>query len=279
MSDNFQVLKWAGGKRKLVKDILPLLNLDSKERLVIPFVGGGGVAFNVKAKSLWINDNNKRLIDTYKGIQQDVDVIITLLKNMIHESEFYYKQRELMNQDKGSLSEKAARFIYINSTAFSGMYRENSKGQFNVPWGKYKTAKYHSEDYHKKLRQLSEFLNSGKVKITNLDYKKVLENVNPKTDVIYSDSPYAKINKSTFTKYGKNDFTADDQNELNELLVKTGALVVYSNHPVSHIIDFWKEKGADTKVLYKKRVFNTSKIKSKTVQSEPCELIVRYQPS
>jgi DNA adenine methylase len=173
-------------------------------------------------------------------IKDDIDALIEDLKKHKNEEEYYYKIRSL-NPEKLSAVERASRFIYLNKTCFNGLYRENSKGKFNVPFGKYKNPKILDEE---NLRVVSEYLNTAEISILNLDYKKVCK-LAKKGDFVYLDPPYYPISKSSsFTKYHKLDFTERDQMELTEVfreLDRKGCYVMLSNSNTKFIRELYKE--------------------------------------
>ena len=128
-------LKWVGGKRKVLKwlrDLYP----PSYGRYYEPFVGGGAVFFDLGPKRATLSDTNEELIECYCTVRDRVDELIEALKIHVYDKEYYYRIRE---QDPGDLDpvKRAARMIFLNHTGFNGLYRVNSKGKFNVPFGRY----------------------------------------------------------------------------------------------------------------------------------------------
>jgi DNA adenine methylase len=232
-------VKWAGGKRQLIKVLTNNLP-PSYNRYIEPFVGGGALLFEVLPYKAIINDINTELINAYTVIKDDIDALIEDLKKHKNEEEYYYKIRSL-DPEKLSAVERASRFIYLNKTCFNGLYRENSKGKFNVPFGKYKNPKILDEE---NLRAVSEYLNTAEISILNLDYKEVCK-LAKKGDFVYLDPPYYPISKSSsFTKYHKLDFTERDQMELTEVfreLDRKGCYVMLSNSNTKFIRELYKE--------------------------------------
>jgi len=232
-------VKWAGGKRQLTKVLTNNLP-PSYNRYIEPFVGGGALLFEVLPYKAIINDINTELINAYTVIKDDIDALIEDLKKHKNEEEYYYKIRSL-DPEKLSAVERASRFIYLNKTCFNGLYRENSKGKFNVPFGKYKNPKILDEE---NLRAVSEYLNTAEISILNLDYKEVCK-LAKKGDFVYLDPPYYPISKSSsFTKYHKLDFTERDQMELTEVfreLDRKGCYVMLSNSNTKFIKELYKE--------------------------------------
>ncbi len=220
-------VKWAGGKRQLIKflrDHVP----KTFNRYIEPFVGGGALLFELLPKTAIINDINQELINAYLVIKDHVEELIESLKRHKNSADYYYKMR---STDPKSLNaiERASRFIYLNKTAYNGLYRENLKGEFNVPFGRYKNPKILDEE---NLRAVSKYLNSANVEIHNLDYKQVCSKAQ-KGDFVYLDPPYYPLSKtSSFTQYCRYGFTERDQVELAEVfreLDRRGCYLVLSN--------------------------------------------------
>lgn len=180
-------VKWAGGKRQLLPEINQYLPKTIK-RYFEPFVGGGAVFLNMQFPNTTINDFNGELTNAYAVVKDNVDELITIL--MQHQnsnsSEYYYQVRS-WDRD-GQLSQKtnierAARFIYLNKTGFNGLFRVNSQGQINVPYGRYKNPAIVNEEV---LRAVSVYLNKSNVKIYNGDYEDALKQCKP-GDFVYLD--------------------------------------------------------------------------------------------
>jgi len=229
-------LKWAGGKRQLIPVIeenLPKQILDGTiERYIEPFIGGGALFFHLKdnfpLKDFFISDFNPDLINTYVSVRDHLDVLIKELEKIANEylpldheerSEVFYRVRTEYNLTRSSLDSdkikekvvRAAQMIFLNRTCFNGLYRVNSKGDYNVPHGRYKNPQIcDSENLH----LASEALQN--VTITCGSYEKCFENVNDKT-FIYFDPPYRPLpNTPSFTDYAqKATFGDADQEKLS----------------------------------------------------------------
>lgn len=170
--------------------------------------------------------------------------MIIELKNYKNEKDFFLDIRALDRSDNySSLSniKKAARLIYLNHTCFNGLYRVNSKGYFNVPFGSYKNPKILNEE---NLTKIHNYLISNKIEITNLDFEKCLESVNSK-DFVYLDPPYDPVSKtSDFTSYGKDKFDRKDQNRLKTILdelTKKNVRWLLSNSSTDFIKELYKD--------------------------------------
>lgn len=237
-------LKWAGGKTQLLKEIEENLpnNFNSYYE---PFIGAGALLFHLDKKGSTINDINEELINAYQVIKNDVESLIEHLKIHKNESEYFYNIRNI-DRDKekfARLSEiqRASRILYMNKTCFNGLYRVNSKGQFNVPFGKYKNPDWINEH---NLRKISDFLHRNEVKILNGDFEVAVKGT-VKGDFIYLDPPYAAISEtSSFKTYAKEGFSDYEQVRVRDLMRKLndkGCYVMVSNSYTPFILDLYKE--------------------------------------
>ncbi len=235
-------VKWAGGKKQLIGQFR--LYFPKKiDRYFEPFVGGGAIAFyvikNYTPKEIYLSDSNRALITTYNVIKTDVETLIKKLKEYKeqHSKEFFYKIRALNPKDLSDL-EIAVRFIYLNKTCFNGLYRVNSKGQFNVPMGSYKNPAICNES---ELREISKLLKNAVIESKQF-YE--IENNVELNDFVYFDPPYYPISKtSSFISYTKDSFLDTEQGKLAELyktLDKRGAKVMLSNSDSEFIKRLYK---------------------------------------
>ena len=240
-------IKWVGGKGQLLSEINKLYPVELGKNInkyAEIFVGGGAVLFDILSKykldEVYISDKNLELINTYKSIRDNVDILIKSLKEMEEQyipldnenrKDYYYKKREEYNSLKINSEvnniEKAVLFIFLNKTCFNGLYRVNKKGEFNVPIGTYKKPKICDEE---NLKNVS--LTLRNVKIVYADYRKSEKFIDGKT-FVYIDPPYRPLNiTSSFTSYTENNFNDKEQIELAEyinVLNKKGAKIVISN--------------------------------------------------
>ena len=208
-------LKWAGGKRQL----LAYIEARIPERIDTyfePFMGGAAVFFRLAARRRFkhavLADANRDLIDCYKAVRADVDAVIVALRKYRNDRDQYYRVRA---QEPETMSdvERAARVIYLNRCGYNGLYRVNSKGRFNVPFGRYKQPVICDED---KLRAASVALR--KAKLVCGDFTRILGKVGP-DDFVYFDPPYVPLSAtSSFTAYAKRQFGAPDQERLAGVL-------------------------------------------------------------
>jgi DNA adenine methylase len=231
-------LRWAGGKRKLAETIIssfPKPFNPTENNFFEPFVGGGALSLHlgnkslqqyVPGKKLFINDLNPDLITTYKVIQQEPEQLMKKLKSIAKEL-----NREEFDRIRASRPTKAveiaARFIYLNKTCFNGLWRVNSKGEFNVPWGKLKNPLIYNKS---NIESVSERLQGAT--ITSIGYAAALSSAT-KDDLVYLDPPYIPLNQtSSFSKYAKEDFGILEQYALAGVidgLTSRGVHVILSN--------------------------------------------------
>lgn len=226
------------------------------ERYFEPFVGGGAIAFYIikyyRPKFVYLSDSNDELINAYKVIRDNVEELIEGLKEYKkkHSKEFYYKIRAL-HPDKLSNIERAIRFIYLNKTCFNGLYRVNSKGEFNVPIGSYKNPAIYNEH---ELKEISYLIQKTKIH-TGQFYE--IQNETKKNDFAYFDPPYYPIKKESFTTYTKETFLEKEQERLAELfkrLDKKGVKVMLSNSDSTFIKNLYN--GYRIKIVKARRMIN-----------------------
>jgi DNA adenine methylase len=236
-------LKWAGGKRQLLhvlKDNLPTKYKTYYE----PFVGGGAFLFDLQPKQAVINDSNGELINCYQVIKDAVQELIEDLGKHENTEYYYYKMRELDRKrsfDKKTEIERASRIIYLNKTCYNGLFRVNSRGQFNVPFGRYKNPNILDISV---LRAVSKYLNENQVEILNADFKSAVKTAR-KGDFIYFDPPYDPVSDTaSFTGYDINGFNRNEQERLKETvdeLNQKGCYVLLSNAYTDFIVDLYKD--------------------------------------
>lgn len=255
------ILKWVGGKRQLLHEIIPLIPNDVTT-YVEPFVGGGAVLFEYQPQRAIINDLNEELINVYRVIKEHPEELIDILTQhkVNHNKEYFYKIRGLDRDDnffeKYSDVERAARTIYLNKTCYNGLYRVNSKGQFNTPYGRYKNPKIVDDIT---IYAMSNYFNFNDIKIMNEDYKKALTNLR-KGAFVYFDPPYLPISESSsFTSYTEDGFTYEQQVELKEQCDKLnnrGIKFLLSNSYHPAILELYKDY--KIKVIKAKRAINSN---------------------
>ncbi|EJO7700311.1 adenine-specific dna methyltransferase [Carnobacterium maltaromaticum] len=256
-------LKWAGGKRQLlptIRDYYP----EEFNKYLEPFVGAGAVFMDLQHKNVVINDFNEELINAYVSIRDDVEGLIEFLKKheINNSKEYFYEVREYdRNGTVGKMgaTERASRLIYLNKTCFNGLFRVNSSGEFNVPFGNYKNPNIADETT---LRAVSKYLNKNNVSIINGDYKEAVKKAR-KGDFLYFDPPYAPItsDRQSFVGYTLNGFGEKEQEELRDVFVKLdkmGCYVMLSNSSVPLIHELYNDYKDTTVVLGATRMINSN---------------------
>ncbi len=249
-------LKWAGGKGQLLEQFQFRFPQELNGKGIIkqyyePFLGSGAVFFwvmqNCKIKKAYINEFNPEIYLCYVAIQKNVEMVIDYLKPLekkyhgldsVNQESFYYRIRNKYNQTRQRVnykkysmkeySERTAMIIFLNRTCFNGLYRVNSKSDFNVPFGRYKNPTICNI---KNLRAVSRVLKN--VIITNDDFAVVQKQVKQRS-FVYFDPPYRPLNKtSSFTSYSNNDFNDKEQERLAAVFKKLsqidGVRIMLSN--------------------------------------------------
>lgn len=238
-------LKWAGGKRQLVPEILQYVP-KKYGTYYEPFIGGGAVLFTLQPSKAVINDSNPELTNCYEVIRDSVEDLIDKLKQhkLANCEDYYYKIRSIDRLEAYktySKVEKAARILYLNKTCFNGLFRVNSQGQFNVPFGRYENPSILDEAV---LRGVSKYLKQKKIEIVNKDFAEATKTAR-KGDFIYFDPPYDPVSSTaSFTGYDINGFDKQEQERLKEVidnLGNRGCKVLLSNSCTDFIVDLYRE--------------------------------------
>lgn len=245
------VIKWVGGKTQLLKELKEIISPVLKEDSYYyePFCGGAALALDLEHKNTILNDLNSELINMYRVIKHKPEELIAELKcfQNSHNAEFYYHIRNLDRTDalsKMSDVAKAARTIYLNKTCFNGLYRVNSKGQFNSPIGRTSSGKTPDIVQEDLIKEMSKFLKT--VQFHNGDYRECL--VHAKNgDVVFFDPPYDQdesISSEGFVGYQKEGWTRKDLEELktvcDELSIR-GVKVVLTNNDTEFVRELFAE--------------------------------------
>lgn len=234
------ILKWAGGKRSLIPNIISLFPKDYRNRIYHePFFGGGALFFSIKPQRGSINDINPRLINFYKVVRDNPEELIEQASIYPYEKEEFYRIREHYNKSHLTNVEGAAITLYLNKTAFNGLYRVNSKGEFNVPFGCYSNPTIVDKE---RIRAASKLLKN--IEIFQTDFSYVVDRAE-KGDLVYFDPPYLPVSDTAnFTSYSSDGFSWDDQIRLRGVCVKLdekGIIFVLSNSYVEKLIDYYKD--------------------------------------
>jgi len=254
-------LKWAGGKRWQVQHIERLWKPESHRRLVEPFAGGLAVALGLLPHTALLNDINPHLINLYRWLKKGL-VIETEFE---HSESAYYRARkrfnELLRLGRHGTAEAAGLFYYLNRTGYNGLCRFNSRGEFNVPFGRHPRISYRYE--------FSEFIEAfSRWEFRNVDFRKLKLKDG---DFVYADPPY----DVEFTKYSKDGFSWKDQLATAEWLSKHPGPVILSNQATERIMDEYTRLGFRLKKLEAPRKISCTGDRSPAVEV----LAIRNLPS
>lgn len=244
------IVKWAGGKTQLLKELLPLI--PEYDTYYEPFFGGGALFFASESNKAVINDLNKQLMNVYIQIRDNLPLLEKKLdilqENHTEDVNYYYNLRNKYNEKINNLDvENAALFIYLNKAGFNGIYRLNTKGLFNVPSSKKKKVSLYDKD---NLLSISKHLKS--TKIFSKDFEEVCSTAK-ENDFIFFDSPYY----NTFDTYQAGGFSESDHIRLFNLyksLSENGVKCLLTNSNEAFIKNLYKDY--DIKVIDVKRMIN-----------------------
>lgn len=224
-ADAAPFLKWAGGKRQLLGQLNRLWP-SQFTYYAEPFLGGGAVFFHLasRVRTAALNDVNTKVINLYHMVRDDVESVIAELASLLtpdaNTEKVFYKRREAFNSLAASpaSARQAALLLYLNRTCFNGLYRENRRGEFNVPFGRYKKLQLLPPE---RLRAASEALRRARVIISDRDFASFLLSRCRKGHFVYLDPPYVPLSETSyFTAYSRNKFSFEDQERLAETLVR-----------------------------------------------------------
>jgi len=237
--------KWTGGKRQLLPELLERMP-KSYNHYYEPFIGGGALFFEVQPTKATINDFNDNLVNAYVSIKDNLHDLFVLLQNHqdLNHKEYYL---ELRNADRdGRIDnmtpvEKAARLMYMLRVCFNGLYRVNSKNQFNVPYGKYINPTILDKEL---LSEISKYLNEHHISILNGDFEDAVVDAK-EGDFVYFDPPYAPVSAtSSFTSYTHEGFGLEEQIRLRDCFVSLsnkGCYIMLSNSDVPLIHELYQD--------------------------------------
>jgi DNA adenine methylase len=220
-------LKWAGGKRWLIPELLPIWKAHAQRRLVEPFCGALAVTLGLTPGRALLNDTNPHLINFFSWLKKGLTTTLW----MENDEELFYVHRkrfnELLAAGEVASAEAAALFYYLNRTAFNGLCRFNSSGEFNVPFGKYKNIHY--------TRDFTPFRSAfANWEFSSMDFQS-LELA--EDDFVYADPPF----DVEFTQYGKKAFTWEDQVRTAEWLAQHKGPVVVSNQATERVVELYEK--------------------------------------
>lgn len=243
------VVKWAGGKGQLLFELEKYLPQDYSTYFE-PFLGGGAMLFYLQPQCGVVGDINQELINLYRVIRDSVDELIEDLKKHQNQADYFYQLREL-DRDPGAFGaltpiQRASRTLYLNKTCYNGLYRVNSKGYFNTPFGNYKNPNIVPQ---RRLRAVSTYFQRAELTFLACDFQEVLATAT-EGDFVYLDPPYDPVSvTSNFTSYGKDGFGRPEQERLKEVcdsLNSRGAKFILSNSATDFILDLYADYRIET---------------------------------
>ncbi|TAU91591.1 Dam family site-specific DNA-(adenine-N6)-methyltransferase [Rhizobium leguminosarum] len=236
-------LKWAGGKRWLVeKDEFVIPSYSG--RYIEPFLGSGAVFFHHQPEKSILSDLNPRLIETYKAIREDWETVWRYLTDhqKAHSKEYYYQVR---TQSFSDYRQRAAHFLYLNRACWNGLYRENLKGEFNVPIGT-KTKILLDDDNFENTSKLL-----AGAELRNCDFELTIDS-SVAGDFIFIDPPYTTAhNMNGFVKYNQRIFSWDDQVRLRDAVFRArarGAKILITNADHTSVNELYKSSSGITSI-------------------------------
>ncbi|MFU0507120.1 DNA adenine methylase [Pseudaminobacter sp. NGMCC 1.201702] len=259
-------LKWAGGKRWLADrgdfQIPPY-----EGRYIEPFLGGGAIYFSIKPSKSIISDFNHKLIELYLAIRDEPVSISKLLfgHHKAHSKDYYYGVRAKKFE---STAERAAQFLYLNRACWNGLYRENLKGEFNVPIGTKSIISFDDDDFE----AVSAALAGAEIRCCDFE-----ETINEARtgDFLFVDPPYTTAhNFNGFVKYNQKIFSWEDQVRLRHCVlsaVSRGAKVIVTNADHPSISELYRNVGGHSRVTRPSVI--SGKASGRKVTSE---LIIRF---
>jgi len=238
-------LKWAGGKMRLIQQYQAYFP-QTYTTYYEPFLGGGAVFFHLQPPQAVLSDINAELINAYRCVKDHVEPLIECLAKhqQQHDPTYYYRMRaRQVSQDSLDYEtdiKRAANLIYLNKTCFNGLYRENSRGEFNVPIGKYKNPQICQPEV---LHSASKALKSTQLKVQS--FETILDLAKSCDDFVYFDPPYHPLSEtSNFTAYSRYSFNQDSQTTLRDIFVelsRRGVKLMLSNSDCPFIRELYQD--------------------------------------
>ncbi len=245
-------LKWVGGKGHLVPQLKRRVPRRFDGTYHEPFVGGGALFFALRPERAHLSDNNLRLVRTYRAIRDDAERVIAQLRELPHDKELFLQLRREPIDDSPDDATVAAWMLYLNKTAFNGLYRVNSRNVYNVPFGRYTNPLICDE---RNLRACHQVLQG--VEIHHEPFFSVLDRAEP-GDFVYFDPPYIPLSAtSNFTSYTEGGFGDADQIRLRDVareLKDRGVKVLLSNSSADRVRELYRPGFRKVAVAVPRRV-------------------------
>ena len=237
------LVKWAGGKQKLLEQILPHVPKEF-DTYYEPFLGGAALFFELQPEHAILSDTNAELINFYEVIKKNMPGLVAEISSYPNTPEFFYELRELdrtVRFKKLSALKRAARFLYLNKTCYNGLYRTNKQGEFNTPYGKYKNPKYYNLNHLKDAFLL--FNHPNHVTFSCCGYEVPCKKAR-RDDFVYLDPPYYPIKKDSFVSYGEQRFHQGNHVMLANMchrFNKNKVKFLLSNSHCPYTLDLYKD--------------------------------------
>lgn len=249
-------IKWVGGKTQLLPELAKRVPKDFA-RYYEPFIGGGALFFYLQPSKAILTDINPELVTLYTVVRDKVEELIEDLGQHVYERDYYYQTRNIdRTSEYGSWSDvqRASRLIYLNKSCYNGLYRVNSQGHFNVPFGRYTDPTILNPD---NLRACHLALKGSTVEVA--DFRSIYKKIRAR-DFVYFDPPYAPISASAnFTGYTKHGFDIEMQYALRDLcrrLDTKGVRFMVSNSSAPLVLDLYAEFNIE--FVYATRAINSN---------------------
>jgi DNA adenine methylase len=274
-------LKWAGGKRQLLPEILanhlpPQFEESRKQRYFEPFIGAGAVLLALQPEQAIIGDQNQELVNCYVAIRDRLPDLLAALQEHRNEADYYYEVRQWDRQEdfeQRSLVERAARLIFLNKTCYNGLFRVNNQGQFNVPFGRYRNPKILDLEA---LTAVQHYLRSNQIQINRGDFQETVRSAR-QGDFIYFDPPYDPLTTTaSFTGYGAGGFDRSAQVRLRDTFVdlhQRGCYVLLSNSDTEFIREIYE--GFGVRSIEASRAINSNPLK----RGKVAEVLIKNYPA
>ncbi len=274
------VVKWAGGKWKLLERLAPRIPQGRFGTYAEPFAGGAAMFFSLADERRFdrarLSDKNEELVALYKAIKSDVDALVDRLRAIASDyarmdeearSAFFYEMRQKQTKQMRAV-DRAARLLFLNKTCFNGLWRVNSKGVFNVPFGRYEKPRILDEEA---LRAAHRALQHAE--IVNEDFETVLEGLGAE-DFVYFDPPYIPVSKTaSFTAYAADGFGWEEQERLARTMAELrerGVRAMLSNGESAQVRELYAKYGLHMTTIQARRSINSDPTK----RGEVAELVV-----
>lgn len=239
------VVKWVGGKRQLINELVQFLPKTAFTKYYEPFLGGAAMLFHLQPKKAVVNDVNADLINMYQVIKDNVEELINELNLHPNEEQHFYDVRDWDRNkniyDEKTNIEKAARLIFLNKTCYNGLFRVNNAGEFNTPFGHYANPGIVNPPV---LRAVSKYLQDNEITFLSGNFSDALKNITEHS-FVYFDPPYDPVSdSSSFTGYSKGGFGREQQESLKEVcdnLTKQNIKFMLSNSATDYIRNLYKD--------------------------------------